>query len=293
MAIWNEDDDRDELAIWLGRFSNATDLKRYAIGQFRKELGLPETKYFEITCLQCAYSDDDGAKEAIAGLLWSQSFLTRAVHNARQMKLLNANGAIAVNSYFSKDANSLDTSRAAFLGYVSFDSEAPRAVPRTPAYFNDRKVSIWACYFRTKAKFEKYFSLDDQSRRTPNKLATDFEIRSYETDFASWVTASGMTPESVSKLLKDFPLTIAFRKKIAAKAADRGLTEATVIYMAYKVDYDQIGKAAVGEKRCKGVVRYIGSFDSPSLESQMQIVRRRAMKKNSEKHGRSTTRKTK
>jgi hypothetical protein len=275
MVTWHEDDSPNEIAIWLGRFSSNSDLSKFAVGRFRKELGLPETKYFEISSLEYAFADHEGPQGALGRLLWSESFLAPALREARRRKLRNANGAISVHSYFADDAESLDASRAAFLGYFPFDVGAPRAVISTPAYVNEQKVSIWAGYFSAKVKFEKYFSLDDQTRRTPNRLAVDFEIPSYETDFASWVTARQMVSRPIDELLKAFPLTMAFRKKIAAKAAGRKLLQATSIYMAYDVDYDEIGKATAGEKRCHGAVRYIGSFDSPSLESKMRIVRSR------------------
>jgi|GEM_PF-6542059 hypothetical protein len=279
MASWYEDDGRDELAIWLGHFSNVADLKTYASGLFRKELGLPKTKYFAITCFEWSFSASGGAKDAIGRLLWSQSYLPQATALARQRNLLNANGAIAVNSYFSDDDFGHDASRAAFLGFIPFDTRAPIAAIQAPAHLNDRKVSVWAAFFRSKAKFQKYFSLDDQTRRTRNRLAIDFEIPSYETDFASWVSSKEMAPTPISDLLSEFPITAAVRKTIAARGAHRGLVEASAVYMAYKVDYDQIGKSADGERRCKGAVRYVGSFDSPSLESQMRILRRRRSQK--------------
>jgi hypothetical protein len=45
--------------------------------------------------------------------------------------------------------------------------------------------------------------------------------------------------------------------------------------MAYDLDYEQIDKAVEGERRSGDVVRYVGTFDSPSLEAQLRIVRKR------------------
>jgi hypothetical protein len=273
MATWHENDDRNDLALWLGKFRDAGSLKEYALRQFRKELGLPQTKYFAITSLEFEYSQQ-GAEAALSMLLWSKSFLPAALRLAKRNRLQRASGAIAVNSHFTDDDLSSATSRVKFLGYVRFDSSAERACPKPVDHLNKSKFSVWVYTSSDKDRFARYFAIGS-GRRTPNRLARDFDIPSYETDFASWVTAREMMLVPLDRLLLKFPIGKKLQRAIVKQASDCGIPSVTAIYMAFELDYEQIDKAAAGRRRSGDVVRYVGTFDSPSLEAQMRTVRER------------------
>lgn len=271
MRVWVEDESRLQFALWFGKFKSADELKRYAFNEFRKDLQIPMSWELETFYLRTSFaSRPNELSELIGQLKYSKSFLASVKKATSKQNLSKYNGAIAIFDYFTEDDISQDARRADFIGYFKYDMRSDSIIADKPSYLNDQRVSVWFGTFPSKAEFESYFCLPDhvppeEDFEFKNPFAEDFKIPTYNSDVAAYNLARAMKQKEFKELVSPIPMSQKLLKSMVKAAAEQNVKEGNAVYVAFRLDYEDLKSNLKKKPRSRYDFKYLGSFHDPGL----------------------------
>lgn len=274
MRTWVVDQDRCEFAIWFGTFKSDSQLKQYALKDFLKELQITKSYDVETFYLGTSFAEEPGNLSQLIGKLsYSQSYDGAIQKAAKKHSIAKYNGAIALFDYFADEDVSKDAKRAKYFGSFKYNMLADSLESAKPAYLHDQRVSVWFGSFPSKEKFESYFNLPDYVPRKKNfkfknPFAEDFQIPTYTDDFTSYNLSRSMKPKPFEELVSAIPMHKKLLKAMVKAAEDQKVSEGNAVYVAFRLDYDELKSGFKKPPRSRYDFHYVGAFDDPDMQKK-------------------------